>query len=85
MRVRLGGLAEALRSAIRRDPGLLGQAKGPIVPGPRSYAVCAPCTKDALVQMAKLPKAQRAIVHPRGWLRSDLARHLRDYHKTKGT
>jgi hypothetical protein len=72
MRVRLGALAETLKAAIQTSPGLKGQAKGPIVPGPRSYAVCAPCTEVAA--------AESKTANPRGWLRSDLARHLRDYH-----
>jgi hypothetical protein len=73
-------LAETLKAAIQTSPGLKGQAKGPIVPGPRAYAVCAPCSLAAMAEMDKLPAAQRTIVNPRGWLRSDLARHLREYH-----
>ncbi len=52
----------------------LGQLFGPIIRGPRSYAPCFVCT----IERSLLEPERK---HPVGWLRHDLKRHLRDYHK----
>lgn len=77
MRVSLG---KALTRALEAGREPLGQLRGPIRPGPRSYAVCRPCTDEAVAAQEALPRSMREGVRPRGWLRRDLPRHLRDYH-----
>jgi len=62
-----------------------GQIKGPIRPGPTAYTVCNPCTDAAQKAYEAMGPAGRAEAYPRGfrprgWLKRDLARHLRDHH-----